>query len=404
MNIPSAILNRTLLKKDGSRSVLHPWIYASAVQSLQGNPGAGDVVAVREPKGAFIAYGHFSPLSRIRIRLLSEKESEFPDEKWFYSKLETSFGFRKSYLGQNSFSDSCRLVFGESDGLPGLVIDRYGSVLVAQFLTCGMDNLKKMIAAAAMEISGATAVYERGDCEIRKLEGLGDSSGLIAGKQVPDDGYFHVTENGLSFYTDLFRGQKTGFFLDQRHNRRTVSEFIIPGTDVLDCFSYTGGFGVYAAKAGAASVTMLDESESALANARRNLAFNKLDSSKAEFIAGDAFSVLREFRDRGRQFDFIILDPPKFAPTKATLPRAERTYKDINLLAMKLLRKGGMLATFSCSSGMDRENFRKVLLWASGDAGRDVQIVWNFSQPPDHPVRLNFPESEYLKGFLCRVL
>jgi 23S rRNA (cytosine1962-C5)-methyltransferase len=261
-----------------------------------------------------------------------------------------------------------------------------------------------MIAVAALEISGAGAVYERGDCEIRKLEGLGDSSGLISGKPVADDGGFNVMENGLSFYADIFRGQKTGFFLDQRHNRKTVSEFIIPGTDVLDCFSYTGGFGVYAAKAGAGSVTMLDESESALATARKNVTLNKLDSSKAEFIAGDAFSVLREFRDRGRQFDFIILDPPKFAPTRATLPRAERAYKDINLLSMKLLRRGGMLASFSCSSGMDRENFRKVLLWAAEDAGRDVQLIWSFSQPPDHPVRLIFPESEYLKGFLCRVL
>ncbi len=404
MNIPSVILNRTLLKKDGSRSVLHPWIYASAVQSLQGNPGAGDVVAVREPKGAFIAFGHYSPESRIRIRLLSEKESEFPDEKWFFAKLETSFGLRKSYLEKNASSDSCRLVFGESDGLPGLVIDMYGTVLVAQFLTCGMDRLKKMIAGAALEISGATAVYDRGDCEIRKLEGLGDSSGFISGKPVQDGGNFHVTENGLSFYMDFFKGQKTGFFLDQRHNRKTVSEFMTPGTDVLDCFSYTGGFGVYAAKVGAGSVTMLDESEPALATAGKNFTLNKLDSSKAEFIAGDAFSVLREFRDRGRQFDFIILDPPKFAPTKATLPRAERAYKDINLLAMKLLRRSGMLATFSCSSGMDRDNFRKVLLWASEDAGRDVQVIWQFSQPPDHPVRLNFPESEYLKGFLCRVL
>jgi 23S rRNA (cytosine1962-C5)-methyltransferase len=404
MNIPSAILDRTLLKKDGSRSVLHPWIYASAVQSLDGNPEAGDIVAVREPKGDFIAFGHYSPQSRIRIRILSPMESEFPDEKWFFAKLETSFGFRKSYLENNAFSDSCRLVFGESDGLPGLVIDRYGDILVAQFLTCGMDRIKKMIASAALKISGATAVYERGDCEIRKLEGLGDSSGFISGEPVADDGSFRVKENGLSFYTDLLKGQKTGFFLDQRHNRKTVSEFITPGSAVLDCFSYTGGFGVYAARAGACSVTMLDESESALAIARKNLSLNNLDSSKAEFIAGDAFSVLREFRDRGRQFDFIILDPPKFAPTKATLPRAERAYKDINLLSMKLLRRGGMLATFSCSSGMDRENFRKVLQWASGDAGRDVQIIWNFSQPPDHPVRLIFPESEYLKGFLCRVL
>ncbi len=404
MNIPSVILNRTLLKKDGSRSVLHPWIYASAVHSLDGNPGAGDIVAVREPKGAFIAFGHYSPQSRIRVRLLSEKESEFPDEKWFFGKLKTSFGLRKSYLEKNAFTDSCRLVFGESDGLPGLVIDMYGSVLVAQFHTCGMDRLKKMIADAALEIAGATAVYERGECEIRKLEGLGDSSGFLSGMQVSEDFNSHVKENGLSFYTDLFKGQKTGFFLDQRHNRKTVSEFISPGADVLDCFSYTGGFGVYAAKAGAGSVTLLDESETALATARKNFTLNKLDSSKAEFIAGDAFSVLREFRDRGRQFDFIILDPPKFAPTKATLPRAERAYKDINLLSMKLLRRGGMLATFSCSSGMDRDNFRKVLLWASEDAGRDVQVIWSFSQPPDHPVRLIFPESEYLKGFLCRVL
>lgn len=404
MNIPSVILNRTLLKKDGSRSVLHPWIYASAVHSLAGNPTAGDVVAVREPKGDFIAFGHYSPQSRIRIRLLSEKESEFPDDKWFFAKLKTSFGLRKSYLEKNAFSDSCRLVFGESDGLPGLVIDRYGTVLMAQFLTCGMDRVKRMIADAALEISGATALYERGECEIRKLEGLGDSSGFIAGRQISDDGEFHVTENGLSFYADLLKGQKTGFFLDQRHNRRTVSEFVTPGTDVLDCFSYTGGFGIYAAKAGAGSVTFLDESEAALANVRRNLALNRLDGSKADFIAGDAFSVLREFRDRARQFDFIILDPPKFAPTKATLPRAERAYKDVNLLAMKLLRKGGLLATFSCSSGMDRENFRKVLQWASGDAGREVQIIWSFSQPPDHPVRLSFPESEYLKGFLCRVM
>ncbi|OGV56497.1 MAG: hypothetical protein A2X45_03170 [Lentisphaerae bacterium GWF2_50_93] len=382
--------------------MVHPWIFTSSIKSVEGTPEAGAIVTVHDAAGSFVGYGHFSPESSIRIRLLSTDRGKYPDAEWFRQKIRKAVAHRIPLPGKSICSDSCRLVFGESDGLPGLVIDKYGKYLAAQFLTCGMDRMKSEIAEFAIEASGADALIDRSDCELRKLEGLSDSKAFSSGAAIPPD--LLISENNFKFKVSLAEGQKTGFFLDQRDNRRAAASFIRPGMSVLDCFSYTGAFSINAAGAGAESLTLLDESQPALDIAEENFKINGMESAKREYFNGSAFKVLREFRDRNMSFDFIILDPPKFAPTKASIDRASRAYKDVNLLAMKLLKPEGLVATFSCSSGIDRAKFREILCWAAEDSGKDFQIVHSFTQPCDHPVALNFPESEYLKGFLLRLV
>jgi len=396
-------LQRSFFKKDGSRKITHPWIFQSSIKSIDGTPGPGEVVSVLDSAGTFVGYAHFSPSSSIRARIISFDKDQYPDEKLLKSRLLQSFQMRTSLPTGTLNSDSARMVFGESDGLPGLVIDKYGKFLVAQFLTAGMDRMKELIANFALEISGAEALIERSDCEIRKLEGIGDSKPLSVGKTEGIPEPLVITENGYKFNVSLAGGQKTGFYLDQRVNRKLASSFISPGMRVLDCFSYTGAFSVYAVGAGASDITLVDESKSALDIAETNFKTNGMDNVKKEYIADSAFKALREFRDRNRSFDFIILDPPKFAPTKASVDRAARAYKDVNLLAMKLVSANGFIATFSCSSGVEREKFREIMCWSAEDSGRDFHIVQSFSQPVDHPISLSFPESEYLKGFLLKV-
>ena len=399
---PVVKLQRTFFKKDGSRKIVHPWIFTSSVKSVEGTPAAGSVVSVHDAADSFVGYGHFSPESSIRVRLLSTDRDRYPDAEWFRQKIKKSIAHRTSMPAKSICSDSCRLVFGESDGLPGLVIDKYGKYLAAQFLTCGMDKIKAEIAEFAIEAAGADALIDRSDCELRKLEGLAAPSAFCSGAALPPS--LLISENNFKFKVSLAEGQKTGFFLDQRENRSSAASFIRPGMSVLDCFSYTGAFSINAVGAGAESLTLLDESQPALDIAEENFKLNGMESAKRAYFNGSAFKVLREFRDRNMSFDFIILDPPKFAPTKASIDRASRAYKDINLLAMKLLKADGFVATFSCSSGIDREKFREILCWAAEDSGRDFQIVHSFTQPCDHPVALNFPESEYLKGFLLRLV
>ncbi len=401
---PVVRLHRTFFKKDGTRKTVHPWIFSSSIKSVEGEPGPGTVVSAYDATGNFVGYGHFSPSSSIRVRLLSTDIKIYPDDEWFRLMIEKSVGRRIPMLGKRIRSDSCRLVFGESDGLPGLVIDKYGEYLAAQFLTCGMDGMKGKIANFAMEASGAKSLIDRSDCELRKLEGIPDSNPFSAGAADALPSSILINENNFKFNVSLAEGQKTGFFIDQRDNRLAASSFIRAGMSVLDCFSYTGAFSINAAGAGAGSLTLVDESQPALDIAEDNFKINGMESVKRQYFSGNAFKILREFRDRNMSFDFIILDPPKFAPTKASIDKASRAYKDINLLAMKLLNAGGFIATFSCSSGMDREKFREILCWAAEDSGKDFQIVHSFSQPADHPVALDFPESEYLKGFLLRII
>ncbi len=395
-------LSRSFFGKDGSRKSVHPWIFQSSIKSVDGSPAPGDVVAVHDSADAFVGYAHYSPSSSIRARILSIDKEQYPDTEWLKKILQRSFRLRTSLSAEILNSDSCRMVFGESDGLPGLVIDKYSKYLVAQFLTAGMERLKNTIAEFALEVSGTEAIIERSDCEIRKHEGISDSTTLSLGKTsgIPDP--LVIAENNFKFNVSLAEGQKTGFYLDQRMNRRITASFIRPGMRVLDCFSYTGAFSINAAAAGAEHITLVDESQSALDTAESNFKLNGFSEVKREYHADSVFKVLRGFRDRNLHFDFIILDPPKLAPTKASVDRASRAYKDVNLLAMKLVAPGGFIATFSCSSGIGREKFREILCWASEDSGRKFQINQSFSQPADHPIALDFPESEYLKGFLIR--
>src|SRR5881394_469236 len=293
--------------------------------------------------------------------------------------------------------NALRLVHGESDGLPGLIVDRYADVLVAQFLAAGVERWREPILDALAELTGCAAIYERSDAETRKLEGLESRSGFVRGNRKA--ARCPIVEYGLNFRVDVEQGQKTGFFLDQRENRHRVRA-LAAGREVLDGFCYTGGFAINALAGGAKRVLAIESSAPSLEVARENLAANAVDSSKAEFVQADAFAHLRTLRDRAAQFDLVVLDPPKFAPTAAQAKNAARAYKDINLLALKLLRPGGLLATFSCSGGVDAALFQSIVAGAAADAGADARILERFGPAADHAVALEFPEGEYLKGLL----
>jgi 23S rRNA (cytosine1962-C5)-methyltransferase len=295
-------------------------------------------------------------------------------------------------------SDAFRLVYAESDGIPGLIVDRYGDVLVLQSLTAGSEAWKETIADILTQETGIETIYERSDADVRELEGLEPKVGVLRG--IISNSPTTIHENGLNFCVNLQSGHKTGFYLDQRANRLRLRE-LAKDKDILDCFCYTGGFTVNALAGGAKSALSIDSSADALTLAKQNLELNHLAVEKTIFLEGDVFQLLRKFRDENRSFDMIILDPPKFAPTAAQAERAARGYKDINLLAFKLLRPGGTLVTFSCSGGIDAGLFQKIVAGAALDAGVDAQIVEHLSQGPDHPVSLHFPEGAYLKGLVC---
>jgi 23S rRNA (cytosine1962-C5)-methyltransferase len=295
-------------------------------------------------------------------------------------------------------SNAYRLIYAESDGIPGLIVDRYDDVLVLQSLTAGSEFWKETLADLLLAETGLSIIYERSDADVRELEGLETKVGLLRGT-LPDS-QITIHENGLKFNVNLGSGHKTGFYLDQRANRQRLRE-LARDKDVLDCFCYTGGFTINALAGGARSTLSIDSSADALALAKENVELNSLRAEKTNFLEGDIFQLLRKFRDENRSFDMIILDPPKFAPTAAQAERAARGYKDINLLAFKLLRAGGMLVTFSCSGGVDAGLFQKIVAGAALDASVEAQIVEHLSQGPDHPVSLHFPEAAYLKGLVC---
>ena len=390
------------LLKDRDRSLKrrHPWIYSGAIGRVEGSPSRGDVVRVVDHSGDFVAWAYHNDRSQIHARVLDWNESAAIDESWWSSRVKEAVERRRDLPGL-ARTDVCRLVYSESDGLPGLIVDRYGDYLVIQAHTAGVERVKNIIVAALMSTLSPRGIFERSDQETRKIEGLGSAGGLVAGEEPPER--LDVTEGGYRFAVDLKTGQKTGFYIDQRDNRRHVAEYA-RGRDVLDLFSYSGGFSVHALGAGASRATLVDSSYGALELAEKNIAANGFEESRVEIIHGNASEVARSFRDEGRRFGMVIADPPKFAQARAHIEKAERAYKDVNLLGMKLLEPGGVLATFSCSGAMDIEHFSKVITWASVDADRQVQILQRLSQGADHPVMPSFPESEYLKGLICRVL
>jgi len=391
-------MSKLILKPGRERSLKrrHPWVFSGAVANVQGNPGPGETIGLWSATGEFLAVAAYSPQSQIVARIWDWKERAI-DRAFFNENIKRAVEQRRTLL-QGTDTDAVRLVHGESDGLPGVVADRYGDTVVLQLTSAGADRWRQEIADAVVEASGVGRIWERSDAEVRGLEGLPAVTGPLRGNLEP--GRITVTENGLMFQVDLEHGHKTGFYLDQRDNRRRVRE-LARGRAVLDGFCYSGGFALTALSGGAKSVTAIDSSADALALARGNAELNRL--AQAEWLEGDVFQLLRRFRDQARSFDLIVLDPPKFAPTAAHAEKAARAYKDINLLAFKLLRPGGLLATFSCSGGVSADLFQKIVAGSALDAGVQAQIIERLGPGADHPIALNFPEGDYLKGLICRV-
>jgi 23S rRNA (cytosine1962-C5)-methyltransferase len=376
----------------------HPWIFSGAVAHVAGTPALGESVRVLSSDGAVLGTGSYSPSSQIRIRMWTFDEAQTVDAAFVKERVAQSVGSRAVFMAEDA-TNAFRLVNAEADGVPGLVADRYGEWIVCQFTTAGSERWKKEIVSALQTFSPCRGVYERSDVEVREREGLPQMTGVLAGEPPPER--IEIVEHGCHYLVDVREGHKTGFYLDQRDNRARVKCYA-NGCDVLNAFSYTGGFGIAAVAASAASVTHVDLSEPALELARVNTALNTCHVDESAFLHGNVFEVLRKFRDEGRSFDLVVLDPPKFAESKGNLMKAARGYKDINLLGIKLLRPGGMLATFSCSGLMTPELFHKVVSDAAVDAKRDIQVLKRLQQAEDHPEGLCFPEGLYLKGLLCR--
>jgi 23S rRNA (cytosine1962-C5)-methyltransferase len=388
-----------ILKPGREKSLLrrHPWVFSGAVQQVDGEPVPGGTVEVLSSKGEFLARAAWSPVSQIRARAWTFSAAEIVDEEFLRRRIRAALASRRIWALERE-SDAYRLIYAESDGLPGLIVDRYGGVLVLQSLTAGSEAWKESLADLLVEETGINVIYERSDADVRELEGLPSTTGALRGEVASLQ--FPVHENGLNFLVDLEGGHKTGFYLDQRANRLRLRQ-LATERDVLDGFSYTGGFSLNALSGGARSVLSVDSSASALALCKENVLINDFADGRHSTLEGDIFQLLRRFRDERRSFDMIVLDPPKFAPTAAQAEKASRAYKDINLLAFKLLRPGGLLATFSCSGGVDAALFQKIVASAALDAGVEAQIVEHFNQANDHPVSLHFPEGTYLKGLLC---
>lgn len=388
------------LKAGREKSVInrHPWVFSGAIAGREGSPRPGDTVDVLDAGGRFLARGYYNPRSQIVVRLLTWDAREAIDAAFWGRRLAAAMA-RRQALADDPDTTAFRLVYAESDGLPGLIVDLYEGWAVLQALTLGIEGHKEALTALLREALAPKGIVERSDVDVRAQEGLPQRAGMLWGEapHVP----VVMRESGLRFGSDLFRGHKTGFYLDQRENRRKVAAYAA-GAEVLNAFSYTGGFAVYAAAAGAGRVTNLDSSADALREAEANLRLNGL-AVPAGNIQGDAFQVLRQLVAEGRTYDLVILDPPKFAFSKGQLNAATRGYKDINMLGMRLLRPGGTLATFSCSGLVSEELFQKVLFGASVDVGREARILERLGQGADHPVLLTFPEGAYLKGFICRV-
>ncbi|OJA75641.1 23S rRNA methyltransferase [Burkholderia ubonensis] len=397
------------LKPSKDKSLLrrHPWIYANAIDRVDGKPAPGATVIVRAHDGRFLARGAYSPHSQIRVRVWSFDENEPIDHAFFKRRVQRAVAHRNTMV---SGTGAVRLVFGEADGLPGLIVDHYvedsGAAsprgqLVCQFMAAGVEAWKDAIVAALVGATGCPNVYERSDVSIREKEGLEQTTGVLAGD--PPPATLITNENGVRYHVDVPNGHKTGFYVDQRDNRALVTQYA-NGRDVLNCFCYTGGFSLAALKGGAARVVSIDSSGDALALAQQNVVANGFDPARASWLDADAFKTLRRLVDEGERFDLIVLDPPKFAPTRDSVDRAARAYKDINLSGFKLLRTGGLLFTYSCSGAIDMDLFQKIVAGAAADAKVDARILKRLGAGVDHPLLSAFPEGEYLKGLLLQIV
>lgn len=390
-----------VLKRNRARPILqrHPWVFSGAIEYVEGEVADGDVVDVRDAGHNWLARGYLNQRSQIVARLLTWRQGEAIDDSFWRHRLERAVALRRS-LADDSSTTAYRLAHAESDYLPGLIVDRYGDWLVVQLCTLGVERWREPIVAALAEQLAPRGIYERSDIEARAREGLGQRTGLLWGEEPPE--LVEILENGHRFLVDVRRGHKTGFYLDQRENRARLAAFC-DGAQVLDVFAYTGAFGAYAARAGAANVTLVESSAPVLELARRNFRHGVLEEARVEYVEGQAFSVLRGYRAQGRRFDVIVLDPPKFARRESEVKRAARAYKDVNLLAFQLLQPGGTLTTFSCSGVVSADLFQKIVFGAALDAQREAQIVARLAQGADHPAALTFPEGAYLNGLVVRV-
>ncbi len=388
---------RCFLKKDKERPLEghHPWIFSGAIDRIDDDHEAGSLVKVFSSENKFLGIGYLNPRSQIAIRMLT-----FQDEpvgpSLFKKKIEDAIALRREFI--NKETNACRLIHSEGDFLPGLIVDRYADYLVVQFLTAGIEKWKDDLVSILQESVNPRGIFERDDSEWRAWEGLEKRAGSLAGEEPPD--FVEIQENGLRFIVDIHRGQKTGFFLDQRENRKLIGR-LSKGKRVLNCFSYTGGFSVYAARAGALETVSVDSSEEALNTARHNFEKNGFKEASHSLIREDVFQYLRSSR---QEFDLIVLDPPAFCKNKQQIQQAARGYKDINLWALKRAAAGGLLYTCSCSSYIAPDLFQKIIFGAAKDARRDVRIVAKTSHAPDHPINVYHPEGEYLKGLLCQVV
>ncbi|WP_322010605.1 class I SAM-dependent rRNA methyltransferase [Paraburkholderia sp. J12] len=399
-------MNIVTLKPSKEKSLLrrHPWVYANAIDRVEGKPAVGATVVVRAHDGRFLARAAYSPHSQIRARVWSFDENEPIDHAFFKRRVQRAVAHRDAMV---SGTGAVRLIFGEADGLPGLIVDRYvedgGSgrgQLVCQFMAAGVEAWKEAIVGALTAATGCPNVYERSDVSIREKEGLEQITGLLAGDEPPET--LITSENGVRYHVDVRNGHKTGFYVDQRDNRALVQTFARE-RDVLNCFCYTGGFSLAALKGGAQRVVSIDSSGDALATAQKNVEANGFDAARAAWLDADAFKTLRRLHEEGERFDLVVLDPPKFAASREHVDRAARAYKDINLTGLKLLRPGGLLFTYSCSGAIDADLFQKIVAGAAADARVDARILKRLGAGVDHPLLTAFPEGEYLKGLLLQI-
>ncbi|MDM8530749.1 class I SAM-dependent rRNA methyltransferase [Anaerolineales bacterium HSG25] len=393
-------LSRITLKRGREKSVKnrHPWLFSGAIQRVQGQPEVGELVDVYDKQNNFLARGAYNPRSQIRIRLLSWQVDQQIDSDFWHGRLERAIAGRQTLINQTD-TNAYRLVHSDGDGLPGLIVDQYDEWLVVQFLSAAVEVHKETIVESLQQLLTPRGIYERSDTEARKKEALPQTQGLLVGEEPPEQ--ITIAEHGQSFLVDVRQGHKTGFYLDQRENRRKVAKYAA-GKRVLNAFSYTGGFAVSAGHAGASHITNLDSSAAVLELARQNVSLNQPERDDTYEVA-DVFQQLRHYQQTEQTFDLIILDPPKFVHNRSQIEKGARGYKDINMWAMKILESGGVLASFSCSGQVSADLFQKILFGAAVDAGREVQIIERLTQGSDHPISLTCPESDYLKGLVCRV-
>jgi 23S rRNA (cytosine1962-C5)-methyltransferase len=396
----SSAVARAILKpgRDKSARRRHPWVFSGAIERVVGAPAPGATVEVCDAAGAFLAWAAYSPASQIRLRAWSFEAGDRVDASFFERRLAAAIEAR-GQLGLLDAQGACRLVFSESDGLPGLIVDRYGSYLVCQFLAAGAERWRDAIVDGLVRLLGPSGVFERSEAGVRRKEGLSSRVGVLHG-QAPPSRLAIETPAGKR-WVDLAHGQKTGGYLDQIENQSLVARHAA-GAEMLDVFSYSGGFAVAGLRQGATAATLLDASAEALGLAEQVAAANGV-SDRCHYRLGDAFTELRQLCAEGARYDLVVLDPPKFVHSAEQLNAGLRGYKDINWLGLRLVRPGGLLASFSCSSHVDREAFQRTLAAAAVDAGREARIVTVLGQAPDHPIALSFPESAYLKGLLLRV-